>query len=468
MQTQSSISSTTLSSLNSILPAGNVATDTASLATYGRDWTKHYDIQPGAVVFPETVEQVAKIVTWARVNKIALVPSGGRTGLSGGACALKGEVVVSFEKMNKVLDFNPWNRTITCQAGMVTEALQNQVREQGFFFPVDFAARGSSHIGGNIATNAGGIRVLRYGNMREWVAGLKVVTGQGDILDLNRGLVKNNTGFDLRHLFVGSEGVLGFICEATLRFTTPTNPLAVLVLGVPDLDAIMEVFRAFRDQVPLTAFEFFSDIALKHVRAHTHLPPPFTTQAPNYLVVEVEKINPGTEGMILDIFESCVEKGWVLDGAIAQSETQARDFWRLREDISEATASFSPYKNDISVTISKVPEFLRETDAVFKRNYPDFEVVWFGHIGDGNMHINILKPADLSKEKFVERCRNVDQKLFEVIARMGGSVSAEHGVGLVKKPFLSYTRTTEEIAIMKGIKTVLDPDGIMNPGKIFD
>jgi FAD/FMN-containing dehydrogenase len=465
MQTQPTISNPTLASLNSILP---VATDATSLATYGRDWTKHYDIQASAVVFPETVEQVAKVVKWSMINKIALVPSGGRTGLSGGACALNGEVVVSFEKMNKVLDFNPWDRTVTCQAGMVTEALQNHVREQGFYFPVDFAARGSSHIGGNIATNAGGIKVLRYGNMREWVAGLRVVTGRGEILDLNRGLVKNNTGFDLRHLFIGSEGALGFICEATLRFTTPTKPLAVLVLGVPDLEAIMKVFRAFRDQVPLTAFEYFSHVALKHVRAHTHLPPPFTTHAPNYLVVEVEKTDPETENMILDIFESCVESGWVLDGAIAQSETQARDFWRLREDISEATAPFSPYKNDISVTIGKVPEFLRETDAVFKKNYPDFEVVWFGHIGDGNMHINILKPADLPKEKFVERCRGVDQKLFEVIARMGGSVSAEHGVGLVKKPFLGYTRSPEEIAIMKGIKGVFDPAGIMNPGKIFD
>lgn len=457
-----------LRDLKALLPEPNISTDAESLSTYARDWTKNIDTRAGAVVFPETSEQVAKIVKFARSRKIGLVPSGGRTGLSGGACALNGEIVVSFEKMNRILDFNPMDRTVTCEAGVVTEALQQHVRDQGFYFPVDFAARGSSHIGGNIATNAGGIKVIRYGNMREWVAGLKVVTGQGEILELNRALVKNNTGFDLRHLFVGSEGLLGFVTEATLKFTTPTKPLSVLALGVPDLDSVMKVFRAFRDGVPLTAFEYFSEVALKHVLDKTDLSRPFATVTPHYLIVEVENTDESVQERALEIFESCVGDGWVIDGAISQSEGQARDFWRLREDISEATSSYSPYKNDISVKVSSVPEFLHETDAVFKKHYPDFEVVWFGHVGDGNMHINILKPKDLSREKFLERCRGVDDVLFGVIQKLGGSVSAEHGVGLVKKPYLGYTRSTGEIEMMRGIKRVFDPDGIMNPGKIFD
>jgi glycolate oxidase subunit GlcD len=457
-----------ISELTQFVSQKNISTDADSLATYGRDWTKHYEIRPGAIVFPETTEQVAKIVKWARTRRIGLVPSGGRTGLSGGACALNGEVVVSLERMNHILDFNPIDRTVTCEAGVVTETLQKYVRDHGFYFPVDFAARGSSHIGGNIATNAGGIKVIRYGNMREWVAGLKVVTGQGEILELNRSLVKNNTGFDLRHLFVGSEGALGFVTEATLRFTTPTNPLTVLVLGVPELDSVMEIYRAFRDSVPLTAFEYFSDIALKHVTESGDLQRPFATECPHYLVVEVEKTDESIEEKVLGIFESCMEKGWVIDGAVSQSDAQARDFWRLREDVSEATSKHSPYKNDVSVTISKVPQFLRETDAVFKKHYPDFEVVWFGHVGDGNMHINILKPKDMAKEAFVARCKSVDSELFKVIEKLGGSVSAEHGVGLVKKPFLAYTRSIAEIEMMKGIKKAFDPDGIMNPGKIFD
>lgn len=457
-----------LNALGKVIPIHNIATDSESLAHYGRDWTKHYDIQADAIVFPETTEQVADLVKWARVHKISIVPSGGRTGLSGGACALNGEVVISLERMSKIIDFNQWDRTVTCQAGCVTEALQNYVKEKGYLFPVDFASRGSSQIGGNIATNAGGIKVIRYGNIREWVAGLKVVTGRGEILNLNCGLVKNNTGFDLRHLFVGSEGALGIVCEATLRLAAKPNPVSLLVLGVPNLESIMEVFRAYRDQVSLMAFEYFSELALKHVIHHTGLQRPFATEAPHYLVIEVEKTEASIEEKVLEIFESCVEKGWVLDGSVAQSEAQARDFWRLREDISEATAPQSPYKNDVSVTIAKVPQFLRETDAVLKKHYPDFEVVWFGHIGDGNMHINILKPQDLTKEIFVERCKSVNSILFDVIQKMGGSVSAEHGVGLVKKPFLHYTKSLEEIEMMKGIKRVFDPDGIMNPGKIFD
>jgi FAD/FMN-containing dehydrogenase len=304
--------------------------------------------------------------------------------------------------------------------------------------------------------------------MREWVAGLKVVTGTGDILELNKGLVKNATGFDLRHLFIGSEGTLGLVTEATLRFTTPSKPLQVVLLAVPDLEAIMNVFREFRNNLPLTAFEFFSDVALKHVLHHTGLQKPLGADAPNYLLAEVELTESDTEAKILETFEMCVEKGWVIDGALSQSEQQAKDFWRLREDVSEATSPYSPYKNDVSVTISNVPGFLRDTDRVLKQNYPDFEVVWFGHIGDGNMHINICKPANLDKAEFVKKCQNADKLLFDVIKSYGGSVSAEHGVGLVKKPYLTYTRTQEEISLMRGIKKVFDPDGILNPGKIFD
>lgn len=457
-----------IADLKTIFSPARVRTDEESLTHYGRDWVKHYDIQPGAIVFPKSAQDVIELVKWARRARVGLVPSGGRTGLSGGACALKGEVIVSFEMMNRIFDFNPIDRTVTCEAGVVTEQLQQFVKEKGFFYPVDFAARGSSHIGGNIATNAGGVKVLRYGLTREWVAGMKVVTGQGELLELNKGLVKNATGFDFRHLYIGSEGALGFVVEATMRFTTLPKEMTVLLLGVPDLSCIMKVFRVFRDALPLTAFEFFSDIALKHVTDHARLQKPFSTDTPNYLLIEVENTDETVPEKLLSVFESCMEQGWVVDGAVSQSETQAREFWRLREDISEATAPFTPYKNDVSVTISKVPTFLEKVDEALKQNYPDFEVVWFGHIGDGNMHINILKPNSLSREKFLEKCLGVNDILFKIIEDLGGSVSAEHGVGLVKKPFLGFTRSPVEIELMKGIKTSFDPDGILNPGKIFD
>lgn len=461
------MATTALKDLSSLFPSDRLALDEASLAHYGRDWTKHYDIKPLAVVFPLNANEVAQLVKWARANHIGLVPSGGRTGLSGGACALKGEVVVSFEKMNQILEYNETDRTARVQPGVVTEALQEFAKTKNAYYPVDFAARGSSHIGGNIATNAGGVKVLRYGLTRDWVAGLTVVTGEGEILELNKGLIKNATGYDLRHLFIGSEGTLGFVVEALIKFTSPPKPLTVMILGLCDLDAVMKVYREFRTKLPLTAFEFFSDIALETVTSHTHLPKPLSTACPNYLLIEVENTDASMEAAILESFETCMSEGWVLDGAIAQSEAQARDFWRLREDISEATAPFTPYKNDVSVVVSKVPEFLLETDRTLKNGYPDFRVVWFGHIGDGNMHINILKPDGLARDEFLKRCKGVNRELFEIISKLGGSISAEHGVGLVKRDDLSHTRSDAEITLMRKLKSAFDPDGIMNPGKML-
>lgn len=453
--------------LKSALSADRVLTDATSLQHYGRDWTRHFEIRPSAIVFPVKTDEVVRLVKWARKNHVGLVPSGGRTGLSGGACATNGEIVVSFERMNRILDYNELDRTVRVQPGVVTEALQNFAKANDAYYPVDFAARGSSHIGGNIATNAGGVKVLRYGLTRDWIAGLTVVTGAGELMELNKGLVKNATGFDLRHLFIGSEGTLGFVVEALVRLTSPPKPLTVMILGLGDLDSVMKVFNRFRTQLPLTAFEFFSDVALRTVVDHTHLAKPLGTDCPNYLLIEVENTDTSTEAAILESFEHCLEAGWVLDGAIAQSDSQARDFWRLREDISEASAPFTPYKNDVSVTVAKVPEFLEKTDAVLKKGYPDFPVVWFGHIGDGNMHINILKPNEMDRADFLKRCKGVNADLFKIIAELGGSISAEHGVGLVKKDDLSSTRSNMEIQVMRQLKNVFDPDGIMNPGKML-
>lgn len=457
-----------LPELSTLLPADQIKTDSDSLKYYGKDWTTYFDINASAILFPRSTDDVAKIVRWARKHKIALVPSGGRTGLSGAAVATKGEVVVSFEQMNQIKDFSPTDQTVVCQAGVVTEALQQFAVSKNLYYPVDFAATGSSHIGGNIATNAGGIKVLRYGLTREWIAGLKVVTGTGDILELNNGLVKNATGLDLRHLFIGSEGMLGFVTECTIRLAPPPPPLKVMVLGVPNLDAVMKIFAQFKTKTTVVAFEMFSDKALKRVMENTGLPRPFETDTPFYVLVEVEGRSEQDEAQALEVFEKCLLEGWVADGVISQSDTQATNFWRLREDISESLAKFSPYKNDISVAISQVPAFMNELDGILSKSYPTWEVVWFGHIGDGNLHINILRPEGMTKEEFVKECRKVDVLVFEAIMKHKGSISAEHGVGLTKKPFLRFTRSQAEIDMMKGIKKVFDPDNIMNPGKVID
>ena len=454
--------------LHAILPADRVRADAESNQTYGRDWTRQYEPRSSAVAFPTSIGEVQALVRWARGRRIGVVPSGGRTGLSGGAVALNGEVVVSFERMNRILGFNEIDRAVTCEPGVITEELQRYATERGYFFPVDFAARGSSQIGGNVATNAGGVKVLRYGSTREWVGGLKVVDGRGELLELNRGLIKNATGFDLRHLMVGSEGTLGLIVEATLRLTTPPKDLMVMVLAIPQLTGIMQTFRAFRDALPITAFEFFSNEALDLVLAQGRLRRPFESTAENYALVEIERVDGSVEPRALEIFESCLESGWVIDGVASQNEAQARGFWGLREDISEACSRFTPYKNDVSTTIANVPAFIVETTALLKVNYPGWRVIWFGHIGDGNLHINILKPDGLGLDEFTAKCARASELLFATVEKFGGSVSAEHGVGLLKKPFLAHSRQPAEIACMRAIKAAFDPDGILNPGKIFD
>lgn len=460
--------STNLSGLDKIFPADRLKTDAESLKYWGKDWTTYFDINASAIVFPNSAEEVQSLVRWARTNKVSLVPSGGRTGLSGAACATQGEVVVSFDQLNKIKNFNATDSSVVVEAGVVTESLQEFAREKNLFYPVDFAATGSSQMGGNIATNAGGIKVVRYGLTREWVVGLKVVTGTGEILNLNQGLIKNATGYDLRHLFIGSEGTLGFVIEATMRLAPPPPELKVLVMGVSGLDTVMKIFAEFKAKTTLTAFEMFSDKALKKVLEATHLVPPFETPCPFYVLAEVESRNSHDEEQALSVFEKGIEEGWILDGVISQSEAQATTFWRYREDISESLARYSPYKNDISVSVSKVPDFMTDLEAVFLKAYPTWEVIWFGHIGDGNLHINILRPEGMTKEDFVRECRQVDVHVFDAVKKYHGSISAEHGVGLSKKSFLNYTRSAAEIELMRGIKKVFDPDGIINPGKVLD
>lgn len=457
-----------IDALTGILEEGKVRTDEESLSAWGKDWTKIYEPKALAIVFPKTTEQVQAIVRLANEMEFALVPSGGRTGLSAGAVATNGEVVVSFDYMNSVVSFSESDRAVRVQAGMVTEALQNFAEENGLYYPVDFASAGSSQIGGNLSTNAGGIKVIKYGMSRDWVLGLQVVTGSGEILELNRDLLKNNTGYDMRHLFIGAEGTLGFITEATMRLTRQPNNLTAIVLGLPGITNTMDVLKTFQSKLDLTAYEFFSHEAMGYVLQHRDVPAPFETEAPFYALLEFEAVSDQDMDQAMALFETCVEEGWVLDGVISQSETQLNNLWALREGISESIAPRTPYKNDISVVVSKVPEFLTEIDAVVNEHYPDFEIIWFGHIGDGNLHLNILKPVDMENEDFFSKCVQVNKWVFDIVEKHGGSVSAEHGVGLVKKDYLHYTRSAEEMVLMKGIKQVFDPNNVMNPGKIFE
>jgi FAD/FMN-containing dehydrogenase len=378
--------------------------------------------------------------------------------------ASQGEVVVSFDRMNQILDFSPEDRIVTCQPGVITANLQAFAAEQGLFYPVDFASSGSSQIGGNVATNAGGIKVIRYGLTRDWVAGMKVVTGTGALLDCNAGLIKNATGYDFRHLMIGSEGTLGLIGELDMYLAPQPQPQVVMVVGVPEVTDLLNILNVFNDRLTLSAFEFFSDLALQKVQAHRQLPAPLESRVENYALLEFDESDLSSAE---EAFVSCMDRGWLVDGVVSQSQAQAASLWQLREGISESLAPHTPYKNDLSVRISEVPAFLADVDRYVQEGYPGFEVCWYGHIGDGNLHLNILKPENLLIEDFKARCNDVSTDIFEAIKTLGGSVSAEHGVGTLKAPYLNYTKSESEIDAMRAIKSIFDPDGILNPGKVF-
>ena len=448
--------------------ASQIKIDSESLEHWGKDWTKHFAPAAAAIISPKTTEQVQAIVLLANEHNVVLTPSGGRTGLSAGGVAANGEIVVSMDKMNHIGQFYPADRMVEIEAGVVTEQLQQFAESKDLYYPVDFASAGSSQIGGNIGTNAGGIKVIRYGMTRQWIMGLTVITGKGDILQLNRGMVKNATGYDLRQLFIGSEGTLGLVTHAQIKLERQPQDLNVMVLGMDSFNDVMNVLSAFQAKIDLTAFEFFDDVAIDKLMAHGQVQEPFESRTKFYTLLEFEAPYEPIMDKAMAIFEECMEQGWVVDGVMSQSLAQAEELWKLREYISETISVFTPYKNDVSVLISYVPEFIAEIDHIVSSNYPDFEVCWFGHIGDGNLHLNILKPANMSKDDFFSECQIVNKYVFETVQKYGGSVSAEHGVGMTKKPYLNYSRSETEIEYLRAVKKVFDPNNIMNRGKIFD
>ncbi len=436
-------------------------TDTASLEKYGRDWNKEFTPKPSRIVFPKTTQDVVTLVRWARATRTALVPSGGRTGLSAGATAIRGEVVVSFEKMARVLELNPVEMTITAEPGAILETLQERSADAGMIFPLDLGARGSCQLGGNIATNAGGLHVVHLGMLRSWVRDLEVVTGTGEILHLGHRLTKNNSGYDLKELMIGSEGTLGFITQATIQLKRKPAGLETLFASGSDLGKIMEVFSALRRRHELWAFELMPRRALERASHHTGIEAPLGLERAYYFVASVE-------GLPEAVLEEALSSGALDDATMAQSSEQSRSFWRLREEIPEALGRGVLHKNDIAVRTSLVPELVRALEAMMDRYSGRCEIYWFGHLGDGNIHVNLLKSDATAADTFRGLCAEFDKELFALVRTQGGTISAEHGIGLLKKPFLTYTRSEAEIEVMRGIKRLFDPDGIINPGKVFD
>ncbi len=447
-------------------PADFASREAADLATYGRDWTKVYAPAPSLLVRPRSTAEVSAFLKLASAHGVAVVPSGGRTGLAGGAVAKNGEVVLSLERMRAIHPVDPVALTVRVEAGAITEAVHLECAKHDLFWPVDFASKGSSQVGGNIATNAGVVRVIRYGLTRQWVLGLTVVTMAGEVMELNGALEKNNTGVDLRQLFIGSEGILGVITEATLKLTRAPGKVDVFLFALDSLQGVLKLFEeARRGPFTVMAYEFFTAACSARLEKHRGLRPPFEQPASHSVLLEVEAAKEGAlDAWLAGLFE----KGLVLDGTLAADVGQQKALWMLREGISESlSATGLPHKNDIALPINKLSVFCDELEALLAARYPAWELCLFGHIGDGNLHVNIMKPDALSKDEFLAKTHEVDRDMFALVKKHAGSVSAEHGIGLLKKEWLGHTRSALEIDLMRQMKAMLDPKGLLNPGKVL-
>ena len=451
-----------LEALKSTFPPELWSVEEAERKHYGQDWTYPERPDPCAVFFPRTSADVQALVRLARKHKTAIVPSGGRTGLSGGACALNGEVVLSLTKMNKIHPVDVVSRTVYVEAGAVTEAVHEATKDHGLTWPVDFASKGSSTVGGNISTNAGGINVIKYGNTRHWVLGLDVVLASGELLSLNGKLEKNNSGPDLKEIFIGSEGILGIVVGAQLKLAPLPAAKTTVLLGVSDVAAVHRIFKHGRESgAAFHAFELFSDSCMDIVAHFSKQPNPLASKAPWYLLTEWE----GESAW----FDPVLEMEGVVDGRMAQSSEEAKMIWSFRERIAESVSlRQNPNKNDISVAVDQVPEFLTAFGKTLPARFPKVDFFLYGHLGDGNLHLNTLPKEGISPSEWKALQEELNLAVAEITRDFHGSISGEHGVGILKKPWLDYCLSKQEIELIRGLKSVFDPENLLNPGKVVD
>lgn len=457
-----------LKDIQNCLTQKQIVTNAEDIKIYSTDQSKDFVGNAALVLFPYSTVEVQSIIKLAKKYSVSLLSSGGRTGLSAGATAIKKEVIISLEKMNKIFKFIPEEQSLFCQAGVITQHIQEEALKYNLIYPISFASTGSSHIGGNVATNAGGIQVLRYGNTREWITSLTVVTGNAEILHLKNALIKDATGYDLSQLFIGSEGSLGIITEVTVKLSPPVKKSKSLLLASSSIKNLLTVYFQYKNKMQLIAFEFFTKESLKYSLKHSTKGCPISDQHPFYVTAKIEMQTEQDEELLMQILEENMQQDLIVDGTISQNKDQSQLIWDLRENISESIHYKNPHKNDVSVRLSNLEPFIEDLKQLIHDLPKHYELIYFGHIGDGNLHINLLKPDKESVENFQKTYKQLDLKIFHLIKKYKGSISAEHGVGLVKKDYLNFSKSFEEIEIMKQIKKIFDPRNILNPGKIFD
>ncbi len=464
-----------LDAIRATVGAGGLLTDPADTAPYAEDWRRLYRGRTPAVVRPADTAETAAVVRLCAEAGVPIVPQGGNTSMVGGATpsADGSELVLSTARMNRVRAIDPADLTMTLEAGVTLKAAQEAAAEAGCLLPLSISSEGSAQVGGVLATNAGGNNTLRYGNARDLVLGLEVVLPDGTVWEGLRRLRKDNTGYCLRQLFVGAEGTLGIITAAVLKLAPQPRERAVAFCGLPTPEAALDLYTRLQahDAAAIHAFEYMSDTGIGLVLAH--IPGaalPLAARAPHYVLVELATPRPdaGLRAALEQVLEGAFADGTVLDAALAESEAQRAAIWRLREEHAEAQKrAGASVKNDVSVPVSKVPELLRRAGEACAALIPGVRIVPFGHLGDGNIHFNLAQPEGADPVRFMARDHAIMDTVNAIVRDLGGSFSAEHGVGQLKPYMMPDWRGGAELALMRRIKTALDPRGIMNPGKVL-
>jgi len=454
---------------------GHVLQDDADMAPYLTDWRGRFTGKARAVLRPADTAQVAQLVRACSDHRVPLVPQGGKTGLVLGSVPDDSgrEVVLSLTRLNRILGVDTTNRTITVQAGCILQDIQLAATDHNLLFPLSLAAEGSCTIGGNLSTNAGGTAVLRYGNTRDLCLGLEVVTPQGEVWNGLRGLRKDNTGYDLRGLFIGAEGTLGVITAAVLKLYPQPKAAITALVAVASPQQALDLLSLMQDYcgASLTGYELMSDFCLRLVARHfPHLPRPFAECHPHYVLLELSsnESEQHAVGLLEGAIEGAIELGLANDAVVATSMSQSLGLWQIREHIPLAQAADGKnIKHDISLPISRIADFIETTDGMLLQAFPGCQLVCFGHVGDGNLHYNVAPPEGAAHEAFLAHQDAVNRIVHDSVNAFGGSISAEHGIGALKRGELSRYKSEVELNMMRAIKAALDPLGIMNPGKIL-
>ena len=463
-----------LQDLRAAVGAAHVLTE-GDLSAYTHDWRKRHQGSALAVVLPDTTAQVAAVVQACATHSAALIPQGGNTGVVvGGVPDRSGQqVVLSLKRMQQVRAIDPANLTMTVDAGCVLQSAQEAARQAGYWLPLSLAAEGSCTVGGNLATNAGGTQVLRFGNARELCLGLEVVNAQGRVWDGLSGLRKDNTGYDLRHLMIGSEGTLGVITAATLKLYPLPAAQWTAWAAVPDVEAAVTLLGLAQRLLgpTLTGFEMMGRFALSLVSKHFPQQRVPFTDAPYGVLLESSDFESEAHARALfdQLLEAALEAGCITDAVIAESISQAQALWHVRESISMAQAQEGlNIKHDISLPVSQIPAFVAATDAKLAEAIPGVRLVNFGHLGDGNLHYNVQCPEGVDGAQFLrEQEERINHLVFDAVTQRGGSISAEHGVGSLKAATLPQYKSAVALDMMRAIKRALDPQGILNPGRVL-